>query len=320
MNHIKTNRTFHDWFGKFGVMACCLVLFTVFSLVSPYFFQPSNVNLLLLNQLAVGFFAVGSLLPLIVGEFDISLGYLIGLCIMMGAWFAQYVKDPVLIILFTMFISITMGVLKGFIVVYLKVPATISTLGIGTFYYGLTFAASNGSSITGQIPQEIMNFSKGSTLFINNGVWLFLILAVALYYVLEHTPLGKQMYAVGLSEEVSRLAGVRTKFLRFISFVIGSAFIGVCAVLLLGQSGNAYPDTGPSYLLPGMAAVFFSITTHKQGSFNVPGLLAGWLLMAIAFNGISLLGAPFWMEALINAIILIVVVLTTRIKSGASFS
>ena len=84
------------------------------------------------------------------------------------------------------------------------------------------------------------------------------------------------------------------------------------ALFLLGQAGSAAPNTGPSYQLSAYAVCFLSITTHKAGKFNIPGLMLSILMLAIGFNGLSLLGGPFWMESVFNGIILIVAILTTK--------
>jgi len=311
---MKKSLSFQTFFTKHGVLCLAVISFVVFSLASEFFCNMRNVNMMLVNRVAVGFFAVACVPILAAGEFDISLGYQLGLTIMLGAWIGQYTESAAAIILFTICMSALLGAFKAFVVVNIKIPSIIATLGISTIYYGGTFVVSGGATISNCVPAIMKTMAKTKFLGINVTVWLFIAAALITYYLLEHTPFGKHLYAVGMSQKVSSLAGVRTKAVRFMSFVISGVLIGICGVVLLAQSGQGYTTTGPSYMLPGMSLAFFGITTHKTGIFNVPGVLLCWLLLSIVFNGISLLGAQFWLENLIYAVIMMVVVLTTTVK------
>lgn len=310
MKKFKTN-----YFKNFGVLSIAVLMIIFFALTSNVFLSIKNIGIIAQGRVVVGFFGMAAMLPLIVGEFDISLGNMIGFIIMFGAMVARAGASPLVIVLSMLGIALVSGIVNAVICVVLKVPSTVSTMGLGMVFYGLSLSINNCNAITGVVPHEIKTLVTTKILNFNASVWILLIFAFILYYILEHTPLGKQMYAVGLSERVSYLAAIRTKFIRFLSFVIASFLIGISAVILLGQSGNAYPSTGPDYLLPGLAVVFFSITTHITGRFNVPGLIASLLMLGIMFNGVSLLGAPFWTESLVNGLILITIVLTTNIIS-----
>lgn len=315
---MKKAFSFQTFFTQYGVLSLAAISFLVFSFASEYFCNMRNVNLMLVNRVAVGFFAVACVPIMAAGEFDISLGFQLGLTIMLGAWIGQYTESMAVIILFTIGMSTLLGAIKAFVVVNLNISSMIATLGISTIFYGGTFVVSGGATISNCVPLIMKTLAKAKILEINVTVWLFVFAALITYYLLEHTPFGKHLYAVGLSKKVSALAGVRTKAVRFLSFVISGLLIGICGVVLLSQSGQGYTTTGPSYMLPGMSLAFFGITTHKNGVFNIPGVLLCWLLLSIVFNGISLLGAQFWFENMIYAVIMMMVVLTTTVKERAN--
>jgi ribose transport system permease protein len=135
---------------------------------------------------------------------------------------------------------------------------------------------------------------------------------------LEHTPLGKQIYAVGFSERVAHLAGVRTKLIKFLSFAMCGTIVGIAALFTLGQSGNAYVITGPGYLMPCLAVVFLSITTHRIGRYNIVGSFIALFTLGVAYNIAGLLGAPFWFENIANGVILVGVVLMNGVDSRSA--
>lgn len=301
-----------NFFSRYGLIMITVIFVVLFSFLSPAFMTARNWSALIVGQVAVSCIALGAISPMIAGEFDFSVGYAIGLCVIVGGKTAQYTDNAVIVILAVLGTGVIMGLLNGCISVLLHISSTVVTLGMGLVYYGVIMAISEGRTITGNVPAFLSTIAKTKFLNFNISVWLILIFAVILYYVLEHTPFGKNVYAVGLAERAAYLSGTRTKFLKIITFVMCDLLIAMGGLFLLGQSGSAAPNTGPSYQLPAYAVAFLSITTHKPGKFNVPGLMLSILMLAIGFNGISLLGGPFWIEPVFNGIILIVAILTTK--------
>jgi ribose transport system permease protein len=108
------------------------------------------------------------------------------------------------------------------------------------------------------------------------------------------------------------LAGIPTKRLRVLSFVIAGLLVGAAAIFELGSSGAANPTFGPEVLLPGYAAVFLGVTTYKPGYYNFVGTIVAIVVLAVGFNGLSLLGVPFWAQPLFNGGVLLVAVLLAR--------
>jgi ribose transport system permease protein len=146
-------------------------------------------------------------------------------------------------------------------------------------------------------------------------VWLTLILALIMFTVLEYTPFGRRLYAIGGSERVAFLAGIPTGRMKIVSFAIAGLLVGVGAVLALGQTGSGNASFGPELLLPAYAAAFLSVTTYRPGYYNVPGIVVAIVLLAVGFNGLNLLGAPFWAQPIFNGAVLLIAVVTARAES-----
>ena len=119
-------------------------------------------------------------------------------------------------------------------------------------------------------------------------------------------------YATGGSEKVARLVGIRVQLLKTVAFVVAGALAALAGSLQLGLSGAANPTFGSNLLLPAFAAVFLGSTTVRPGFFNVWGTILAIILLAVGFSGLSLAGAPFWMEPVFDGIALIVGVLLSR--------
>ena len=119
-------------------------------------------------------------------------------------------------------------------------------------------------------------------------------------------------YAIGGSERVAYLAGVRTNRMRMTAFAAAGLIVGIAANFALAQAGSANPGYGPELLLPAYAAAFLGVATYRPGYYNVLGALVAIILLAIGFNGLSLLGVPFWVQPIFNGSVLIIAVLVAR--------
>lgn len=299
---------------KNGLAVITVVLAVIFAFAVPQFANLRNINVIGIGRVPVAMFAMASLIPLAVGEFDISLGYMIGFLLMLGGKMASIGGTALGVVVVIMLSSVVLGAFNGLITVVFKIPSTISTLATGMIMYGGSLGLNGGKSFTGVTPDLLMWISKIKIVKLNICIWVCLAAGISAWLILEHSPLGKYIYAIGHSERVVALAGIRTKIVCFVSFIIASVLIGLCAVVLMSQSKNVYPDTGQSYLLPGLAVTFLSTTVHTPGRYNIPGVLWSAVFLGMVFNVISILGAPFWAEAVINGIVLLGVVLVMNLR------
>ena len=295
---------------RYMLVLITIALFVLFAILRPNFATINNVNVFMVGRVTVGFFALAALVPLAVGEFDISLGYMIGSCIMVGAKLSTTFNLPAgLVLLIIVLTGALLGAFNGLLSVTMKIPSTISTLGSGMIMYGISLGVNGSKSISGVFASSVVDVFRTRILGLNITIYLLLLVGILAWIILEKTPFGKQVYAVGVSQRVAHLAGVRVNAVRFASYVMAGVIVGIGAALNVGQSGNAYPDTGPTFLMPGLATVFLSITMHKMGKYNVPGTMVSIIMLGILFNGISMMGAPFWFESVANGLILLFVVM-----------
>lgn len=309
---------------SYATFVLLIVLCVIFSLATPNFLTSQNLTDLLVTQSVIGCIAFAALLPLIVGEFDLSLGYLVGAITMLGAYVASgggsyNGKGPgagaVEVIAVMVGAGVVVGLVNGILTVYFKISSFISTLGVGIFLSGLALAMSGGQVLFAGIPTFVSNIGRNHLGGVAISVWLTLALGLLLLYVLEHTPLGRQLYAIGGSERVAFLAGVPTRRLKVLAFVLAGVLVSIGAIFELGSAGAANPSFGPDLLLPAYAAAFLGVTTYKLGYYNVVGTIIAILVLAVGFNGLSLLGVPFWGQPLFNGAVLLVAVIAARAEA-----
>ena len=145
-----------------------------------------------------------------------------------------------------------------------------------------------------------------------------LVIAVVLWYFLEHTPWGRRIYATGANPDAARLAGVRTNSFLFWSFVISGTGASVAGVLLASNLNSVSESLGPQYLLPAFAAAFLGITQLKPGRFNIWGTVLAIYLLGTGVQGLMLAGADLWVTDVFNGLALLIAVVDHGIHAGAA--
>jgi ribose transport system permease protein len=300
---------------RYATVLLLVVLMVVFSLLNDRFLTTTNLTNVLVTQAVIGCLALAALLPLIIGEFDLSLGYMVGFLAMLGAWLAGHTDVAIAMIVAVLVAGLVGGLLNGVLTVSFKISSFIATLGVGILLSGGTLGLSDGQVLFTGVPQVLRSIGTDKLGGVTYAVWLVVVLAIVLFYVLEHTPLGRRWYAIGGSERVAFLAGVRTGRLKILAFAVSGLLVGIGALVQLGSTGSASPGFGVDLLLPAYAAAFLGVTTYRPGYYNVPGTLVAILVLAVGFNGLSLIGVPFWVQPLFNGAVLLVAVLAARAEA-----
>lgn len=312
----RTRRAIAILLTRYITVILLALVIVVFSVLAPNTFLTTNnwQNLLVVQAVPICM-AMAALLPLVAGEFDLSLGYLVGFVAMTGASLSGQNVGAFGVIGAMLGVGLLFGIINGVLTVRFRISSFISTLGMGIVISGMTLAVSGGQVQFAGIPEALTSIGRDEFLGIAISVWLALLLSVALLYVLEHTPLGRHFYATGGSERVAHLAGVPTGRIKMLAFAGSGLLVGAASVFQLGQSGAASPGYGPELLLPAYAACFLGVSTYRPGYYNVPGALIAILLLGVGFNGLSIMGVPFWVQPVFNGAVLLVAVLTARAEA-----
>jgi ribose transport system permease protein len=295
---------------RYTTLLILIALLCVFSFLSPQFLTSLNLKNLLVVQVTVCCMAFATILPLIVGEFDLSLGYALGFIMMLGAFLGGFGFSGATIIPAMLLAGTCIGAINGLLRISFNISSFIVTLGVGIVLSGVTQGMSSGAVLYSGIPPILTTIGEHELLGFKISVWFTIGLALVLVFVLEHTPFGRQLYAIGGSERVALLAGIRVNLCKVLAFAGAGLLVAVAALFELGQSGGANPLFGPELLLPAYAAAFLGVTTYRPGYFNIPGALIAIVLLAVGFNGLNLLGAPFWLQPIFNGVVLILAVIT----------
>jgi ribose transport system permease protein len=302
-------------FERFGLVWILAVTIAVFSVLEPSTFATQgNFTSILQQQSVLACLSLGLLFPIAVGEFDVSLGYIVGFtAVEADALVEKSHLSGGLSVVLTLLTGVAIGTISGILVTRFSVHSLIATLGVGFAVNSLTIGVSGSQTLFSGVPPFLERIANSTPFFeIAGAVWVIFGIALILNFVLQHTPYGRKIYAVGGSERVARLAGIRTKAVKTSAFAIAGGLAALAGLLQLAETGGANPAYGIPLLLPAFAAVFLGATAIRPGYFNVWGTLIAILLLAVGFSGLNLRGVPFWVEPMFDGLMLLCAVLLAR--------
>ncbi|MGF6889347.1 ribose transport system permease protein [Nocardia sp. GAS34] len=316
-------RTLHQVLGapiaRYGGLLLLVTFIAFFSLRLPsVFLTLATFNSIVGDQSVTMILALGVLVTLAVGQFDLSAAQNLGMCaVLCSSLMVHQHMSPALAVLLTLLAGVLVGLVNAVFVAMIGINSLIATLGMSSVLLAITELVSNFQFI-GPVPNGFQNVANHQVLGVPVIAVYALILALLVWYVLEHTPAGRRAYAVGANPDASRLAGVRTSRYVFGSFVVTGAFAAVAGVLVTAKIGNVAPTLGPAYMLPCFAACFLGTTQIKVGRFNVGGAVIALLLLATGVKGLQLMGNQLWVTDLFNGLALLVAVSAAVLSSKRS--
>ncbi len=297
------------------ILVILVILFSV--LRTETFFNVGNLMTILNLQSVLGILSLGLLLPLIIGEMDLSIAANLGLGLILvtgltsqqglGLWPA---------VLISIAGCTVVGLLNGLMVTRFQINSLISTLGMSVIITGVVSAYTNGGVFYQGIPEGLLGIGQGRLFGIPLPILYTLLIALLVWYVLTHTPLGRFLHAIGGSKEAARLNGVPVRGLTLFAFAGAGMLAGIAGVVQGGILGSGSPTVGPPFLLPVFAAVFLGATAIQPGVFNVWGTIVAVVTLQVGVTGLALLGSPFWIEPIFTGVALILAVTSARLLRG----
>jgi ribose transport system permease protein len=293
-----------------------IALIVGFSIGEPTTFATAaNFKTIANTQAVLVMIALGVTVALAAGEFDLSVGSVTGFS---GAVLAYLTSthhwSSAAALVLTFAAVAVIGLLNALFVVHFRVNSLITTLGMGTFIGGIAVAIAGNTTI-GNLPSAVTTPIGKSIDGVQAPVFLALGLVVVLWYVLEHTPLGRHLFFTGEGREAARLAGVRVNRLRVGSLVCSALAAWLAGVILAGQTDGAVTTFGQPFLLPAFAAAFLGATTIRPGRYNAWGTLFSVLLLAVGTTGLQLAGAADWVTDVFNGAALVLAVTFANLAS-----
>jgi rhamnose transport system permease protein len=299
-------------FREAGISLFILILVVAVTLRAPSFLSVDNFQDILLNISILAIVALAQTMVILTRGIDLSVSSMIGLVGMMVAFAVKENPDlPVLLtVLLGMALGTVLGTFNGLIITFGRVPPIIATLGTLSIYRGLVFYYSQGTWINSfELPASFKTLSKGTPLGLPNMVLVAILVAVAVYFFLNYTRTGRDIFAVGSNPEAAQFAGIRKQRIIFLVYLISGLLSGLAAVLWVSRFESAQTNTALGFELQTVAASVVGGVSISGGVGTVTGVLLGALLLGIIQNSLTLIRiSPFWQLAAQGLLILIAVI------------
>jgi ribose transport system permease protein len=303
---------------RFGVILALVLLFVAFSVYDPDAFLTSSTMLIIVtSQSTVIILALALTIPLRAGEFDLSIGSIMVLSASTTG-LLQLDHDWSLGALLVVSIALgaAAGLLNAILVVGFGINGFIATLGTSSILAGIGYGITD-SQLVGPVEGSIIEFSRTSWHRVPAAVFIGWGIALVLWLVLERTVLGRYWLFAGGNPQAAHLAGVPTRLVKALSYVVSGAICGFAGLLLLGTLGSADPSVSGAYLLAPFAAAFVGTAVLQGGRFNVIGTVVGTYLISVATIGLVLFGAPQWFGQVFSGLILVLALGVARLERGS---
>jgi ribose transport system permease protein len=282
------------------------VFFTFLPATSDTFPTAANLRTVATGSVIVAVVALAALIPLVCEEFDLSVGAVAGLSSILAAEFMAGGGNLVVAIVIAVVVGAFVGLLNAVLITVAGVNAVITTLGMSIIIAGAINQRTEGQAVTGNIPDVLREFGTETVWGIPKLAIALVAIAATVYYMLDHTPLGRRMYAYGSNQAAAALVGIRTKRLVATAFILAGVLAGLAGLLQVARSGGASPRVGDSLTLPALAAAFLSTASIKPGRYNVGGTMVAILFLSVLNSGLNLAGAESYVNSYVNGIALIV--------------
>src|SRR3954470_11520795 len=308
-------------FDRVGAVYVWLGIIVLFTLWVPDTFPNVATAKQILNANAITALAAMSItIPLAARVFDLSFA---GVMTLTGVAVAHLIAKDGVPLIGAIALALAgggrVGVINAVVVVVMRIDSFIATLATGSLIAALITMVTNEVPITdaklGGAFAEIGQTNIGG---VTLGVVYCAAVAVALWYLLEHTATGRRLYATGFNPDAARLAGVRVARLRFMSLGVSGGLAGATGIVLASMLGSGSPSAGTPYLLPAFAAAFLGATQLKHGRFNAGGTLIAVLLLGTGVTGLALANAPQWAGDMFVGVVLIAALALTGLQRRAS--
>lgn len=297
--------------GRYGIPAFGLLVALFFSLLKPDTYGTfDNFRAMVDTQVIVVFIALGIMVPMVVGEFDLSVAAVATLTatLVVGLPGKQH-AGTVAAILLGLAPAPLIGLGNGMLVARFRISAFVVTLGTGTLLSGVWLAYLEGKQYLPQsIPDSLTGFARDNLLGLPRPILYAAVTTLLMWFFFAYTRAGRRMQTVGSNRQAARLIGIRPERYVVAAFVASATLGGFAGIILGTELGSIYPGEGISLLLPGFAAVFLGATTIDPGRFNVLGTVVAVYVVAFLVSGLQQLGLAPWATPLFNGVALLLAV------------
>ncbi len=294
----------------YGLVILTLALIVLFSILLPKTFPTIlNVRAILADKSIIALLSLAAMVPMAAGRIDLTVGYGIVIWHILAISLQTLFGVPwPLAVIIVLALGALVGFLNGMLVEVARIDSFIATLGTGTILYAIALWHTGGRQMVGILPEGF--YAINGTFILGLPITAYYILAITLvmWLILEYTPIGRYLYAIGANPRAAELNGIPTRKFVVGAFVTSGLLTALAGVLLASKLRIGQASVGLEFLLPALVGAFLGSTTIKPGRVNVWGTIVGVAILAVGISGIQQFGGSFWVEPMFNGVTLLVAI------------
>ena len=307
-------------YEKVGNLFILVVMFIIFSSLSPAFLKSQNLINILRQVSTTAIVTAGFSMLLIIGGLDLSVGSQIAVMGVVTGLMVQAGVPAVLALIVGILLTTAIGIFNGWVIVKTDIPPMMATIAMMTALRGVAYILCGGYPIY-DMPQIILGMGQGLLFgFIPVPVIIMLVIIVIGTIVLNKTYLGRYFFAVGNNDEATRLCGINVSSVKIIAYGITGFLTGIAGAITMGRVSSAQPAAGDAFEMDVLTAAVLGGVSVNGGRGSIPLAMLGVLVIGVLTNGMQLIGVnDYWQKLVKGAILLVVIVLDSlRVKSAAN--
>jgi len=313
----NNNRTdkFKGILRERAILIVLILLFIAMSLLkTDTFFTVRNLTNVLRQITVLGIFSCGMTMVLISGNFDLSVGSLYSVCMVIPVLLQPY--GLFISIFVTILVGLAIGALNGFFVGKLKANAFIVTLGMAAILQGLALIVTDGHYIPGDPDHPYAFIGAGKIWNIPFPVFILVFIIIISHFILSKTTLGRSIYVTGGNKYAAFSSGINTANIQMTTFAILGIFCAVGGIITSSLIDSGDPFGGKGFEFDVITAAILGGTSLFGGKGNILNTMIGVLLLGVLANSMIILGFPFSAQQIIKGGILVTAVYYDMVSRG----
>ena len=331
---MDNRRSLVDLAIRYGFLVLMAVLIVFFGIMAEGFLTPFSAVFILQSVAITGILALGVTATLVVGGFDLSIGAVATSALMLSSYvMVVWEMSALSAVLICLAMGAFVGLINGLLVVKMRVPDLLATLGMMFLLVGAQRIPTEGRSIsTGMsLPDGSVANGKFSEAFLALGrhridfiapnlvplsVIFLIAIALGVWVFLETTRHGRLMYAIGSNQQAASLAGANVNRYKIVAYMISGVLASVGGILLAARLGRGDVASGNNLLLDSVAAALIGFAVLGASKPNAFGTAVGALFVGILLQGLTMMNAPYYTQDFVKGAVLVIALVFTFALSG----
>jgi ribose transport system permease protein len=290
-----------------------ILLFVIGEIVHPGFASPGSITAILTVASFVGLVAAGQTFVVLIGGIDLSVPWVLnGAAILLVTTSLGQDSRAAYALFLTLGMGACAGLVNGFAIAFLGVPAVVMTLAMDGIMEGLTLGLSGGmtcQACASYAPRVVQDAVHGSAFGVPAAVILWIGVIALVSFILSFTTFGRKTYAIGNNPLASYLAGVNVRLVTMLLYMLSGFFAALAGVLLVGFGGQASLGMGNPYLFQSIAAVVIGGVYMLGGRGHYLGAAAGAVTLVALVSVLLAMNMPDYGRNIIYGLVILVLLL-----------